>query len=138
MTHMPSLLVRKRPLFDEGPVPAVECEVLTDRSEPVEVRLVESLPVGTDQVDVRFHGGTDGWSVRGSDTVAYEGVVQRGAPCRTGYAVATTQRKLRREFMSCPAVSVRDRRGPDGRGWERVDDAVDFRAVESLATMATA
>ena len=130
MTANHSLLVRKRPLLDEHPVPVVECEVMTDASEPVRFRLVESLPCDTGDLNLGFYGAADAWSVRSPDTVIFEGIVQQGAPCRGAYAVATTECQFRRAFMDCPVVEV----ATDDRGsldWVRRDD-VDFYTVEPI------
>lgn len=97
--------VRKRFEADEFPVPAIAFQIVSRRSTPVTVRLVDSVPEDVAAEDLGFHPeyGSEHWDVD-EDRIAFEKELESEADYTTVYGIRATGTDDVEKFLTEPAI----------------------------------
>ncbi|MBX0323133.1 hypothetical protein EGH21_08845 [Halomicroarcula sp. F13] len=97
--------VTKRFEADEFPVPAIAFNVRSRRSEPVTLRLVDTVPEDVAVEDLGFHPeyGSEYWDIN-DDRIAFEKEIEPDADYTTVYGIRATGTDDVEKFLTEPAI----------------------------------
>ncbi|AUV81957.1 hypothetical protein C2R22_10115 [Salinigranum rubrum] len=96
---------------DEFPVPAVKFVIESDASEPVSIRLVDSIPESFPMENVGFHPDfeKDNWTAYKSHRVEYDRTLDPGESATTVYGIRLDDTGLTPDaFLADPSLSILD------------------------------
>jgi len=97
--------VTKRFEADEFPVPAIAFNVQSQRSEPVQLRLVDSVPDDVAVEDLGFHPeyGSEFWDIN-EDRISFEKEIEPDADYTTVYGIRATGTDDVEKFLTEPEI----------------------------------
>ncbi|MFC6976361.1 hypothetical protein ACFQL1_19450 [Halomicroarcula sp. GCM10025709] len=103
------VIVTKRFEADEFPVPAIAFNVASKRSEPVTLRLVDTVPEDVAVEDLGFHPeyGSEYWDIN-EDRIAFEKEVQADSEYTTVYGIRATGTDDVEKFLTEPEIDTVD------------------------------
>ncbi|GGN88111.1 MULTISPECIES: hypothetical protein [Haloarcula] len=101
--------VTKRFEADEFPVPAIAFNVRSRRSEPVTLRLVDTVPEDVAVEDLGFHPeyGSEYWDIN-DDRIAFEKEIEPDADYTTVYGIRATGTDDVEKFLTEPEIETVD------------------------------
>ncbi|WP_324757887.1 hypothetical protein [Haloarcula montana] len=99
------VIVTKRFEADEFPVPAIAFNVVSKRSEPVTIRLVDTVPEDVAVEDLGFHPeyGSEYWDIN-EDRIAFEKEIQADSEYTTVYGIRATGTDDVEKFLTEPEI----------------------------------
>jgi archaellum component FlaC len=103
------VIVTKRFEADEFPVPAIAFNVSSKRSEPVTLRLVDTVPDDVAVEDLGFHPeyGSEYWDIN-EDRIAFEKEIQADSEYTTVYGIRATGTDDVEKFLTEPEIESVD------------------------------
>lgn len=119
---------------DGFPVPAVTFRVESDRSEPVTVRIVDSIPedFGIDQIGFHPEYGSEHWTATGEGVVRFERTVDSGEAFTTVYGVKMDDDGHAAPFLGAPTLEV----NPEAIDDSAIEDVVSKESSDVVRELA--
>lgn len=102
------VVVRKRFEADTFAVPTITFEIRSERDEPVELRLIDSIPSDFPMDGVGFHPdfGSEYWTAYQNNRVVFERQLEPAAEVKTVYGIRISDPSEGIDFLESPDVTV--------------------------------
>lgn len=102
------VVVEKRIDLDSMPLPAISLQIASERSEPVDVTVVDEVPSGISPEHIAFHPEYDGdrWTVYGDGELVWRDTLAPGERRRTVYGVWLSDPRTIRSWLTPPTVDA--------------------------------
>ena len=119
---------------DGFPVPAVTFRVESDRSDPVTVRIVDSIPedFGIEQIGFHPDYGSEHWTATGEGVVRFERTVDSGEAFTTVYGVKMDDDGHAAPFLGAPTLEV----DPEAMDESAIEDVVPKESSDVVRELA--
>ncbi|ALG82209.1 hypothetical protein HLASA_1316 [Halanaeroarchaeum sulfurireducens] len=120
--------------WDGFPVPAVTFRIKSDRSDPVDVRIVDEIPeeYGIEQIGFHPEYGSEHWTATGEGVVRFERTVDAGEAFTTVYGVKMTEEEEETPFLGAPTIDV----DPEDQNGAVVEDVIPRESSDVVRDLA--
>lgn len=126
------IVVDKRYEPDDFPVPAIVFEIRSDRQEPAEIRLVDSIPDDVAIEDVGFHPeyGADHWTVEGH-RIVFARALDPGETYTTVYGLRKKDPEYAERFLTEPTIEAAEAEARGAGGHSGPEPGVPTQSGET-------